>query len=881
MRDISEKLAEDIDGGNIVATCARMEAINAKDADAVIDYIEEAIENDEIDQLTAYMQSIGKRVKPTAIDTLIKAIDKGKRKLVKACIDDAIDNDIPLAMDYIKALVDNNDLFLARDYIKAVVGKNSLELFKACIERAVDHKNLDELFLAKLYIQTAINEGSLESVENYIDSAIADENIDGIIKARLEVLKAYIEGATSNKRNPYRKYVDKAQLAACMLGALINGKSTIKSYINGAVRKKDTNTVITFINEVIKNNERDRITTVNYHVDNDRSHIYMIYQLNCSLIRRWPTELLLEVQENTNYFFTGSVLEDLIAKKVYNSPEQTPPPPLELIEKLISIGTYISERAIKLAIDRGPKIFDLMLKHRCEDLLERDISYFFTKKTIAERFTSLIHPLITVYNSWPEGQQNKIDDIAYTIEEFLSKKPIAPTSSRVEIVRNLKEKCKMLVLCEVIPNLREFSIDKDKLDLHSPKNASYLRSLEILYNTTDVEQITNAIWEDLRRGDFLKHLKNTQSTHLTGSAYLYRDLFFQMLIGDESKLTSAGLTLNNFHKKTVLDLFQIAKECGYGPNVWGKFIRSIVDDETLHPEKFGKLLEDIIELDDDTWSSYYIGKLVGKGLDPNMELSGGKSALQLAFEKNKQNSAKALILHGANPNTKFSDRKTALQLAFEKNKQNLAKHLIIQEANPNIKFSDGKTAVQLAFENNDLCILEILLEKGADFRIAWDGKTFLEHLSTPHTPSLSDEEYEEEYEYEEEHECEEEYEYEEEASINDFIKQVENSINKKNQKEFGLLFASFTVASHLVATYAFNFNVVTAVNTLLYGQSIASTTGVLCALYSIPTLLLIGGIALALHHCITEYTPVISYVEKVRTYTNNSKDLSNPDGISI
>ncbi|CAJ0928043.1 unnamed protein product, partial [Mesorhabditis belari] len=113
------------------------------------------------------------------------------------------------------------------------------------------------------------------------------------------------------------------------------------------------------------------------------------------------------------------------------------------------------------------------------------------------------------------------------------------------------------------------------------------------------------------------------------------------------------------------------------------------------------------------------------GADPNLADFANRTPLYMAVQCNREEEALALIVAGANLNTADKTGTTALQVASRGfGREMLALHLINHGAYVHQADFKGRTAIELALTAGNTCVLQMLLDAGAQ-----PGKALSERIT--------------------------------------------------------------------------------------------------------------------------------------------------------
>jgi hypothetical protein len=632
----------------------------------------------------------------------------------------------------------------------------------------------------KSYITTSSN-GGIDQLHQYMRGSIENDNVNAVeifvtlAKANeanedskiLDALKACVRQSFENRNNE----LNQAYILEISKAELI--KETLSEFILKAVENQDVEIVNALINNATKAEKRESFRVSDYPTRD----LHNIKNLNYVLLKYWPVDKLREVQQENKNFFHDLMLQDLVSKVMneaeYSNGADVIKSYLNLIKKLVDIGVIANEQTMKKAIrylHTNKEVFKILLTHNLEGLLEGDISILFRERSCADSFVKAVY--------------TKLNDHTQSTDPFKTR---LITSGKFSVLR------------QIFPDLRKLSIDDLESKLQSPENASYLRSLEILYKENDIERLAVAIWNDSQEPEFLKKLEESKEIKIEGRDYLYRDLFFKMVATEYWgwKPQQFNTTVKDFHNKTASELLGFAIENKYGQNVLKPLLNEIAIDE---PETLKEYFELATKLNlNSTEAKNVIGGLVTKGLDPNTKFSNGKSALETAVESNAINVVTALLANGANPNTKFSDGKCALQSAFLKgntdvvtallsngvniriawNRKSFLQHLLEDKKKDKNKV-DNEEVDTNTVDNQEVdknTVIDTLITNKYDLRVSWNGQSFLQRCENNKCPEI--------------------------------IEELEEHIQSANDNDSLIACALLAVASHLIAKRVFNFDTTT------------------------------------------------------------------------
>ena len=112
--------------------------------------------------------------------------------------------------------------------------------------------------------------------------------------------------------------------------------------------------------------------------------------------------------------------------------------------------------------------------------------------------------------------------------------------------------------------------------------------------------------------------------------------------------------------------------------------------------------------------SVVVELLLNAQANPNIEHSGGLTALMFACEKGHSKVVELLLNRKANPNIQDSDGCTALMLASHHGYSEIVELLLKDKADPNIQNRDRYTALRFANENGHFRAVELLLKHHAN-----------------------------------------------------------------------------------------------------------------------------------------------------------------------
>lgn len=116
----------------------------------------------------------------------------------------------------------------------------------------------------------------------------------------------------------------------------------------------------------------------------------------------------------------------------------------------------------------------------------------------------------------------------------------------------------------------------------------------------------------------------------------------------------------------------------------------------------------------DRGSKELVELLLAHGVNVNVDLGHGRTALMIAASKSNKEMLELLIKHGANINAADESGYTALMVAAKHNKKEITKFLVERGADVNAAMDDGRTALMIAASRSNKEMLELLIEHGAD-----------------------------------------------------------------------------------------------------------------------------------------------------------------------
>jgi hypothetical protein len=121
--------------------------------------------------------------------------------------------------------------------------------------------------------------------------------------------------------------------------------------------------------------------------------------------------------------------------------------------------------------------------------------------------------------------------------------------------------------------------------------------------------------------------------------------------------------------------------------------------------------------------------LVEGGANPNAQSHNGNTALMRAARVQNVRVSQLLISRGANPNIQNADMWTAFTFAMlDAPKTNTRTVALLVDAGYDVNSTDasGMKPIMRAALLGDLALVELLLNRGADPRVTWEGKTSLD-----------------------------------------------------------------------------------------------------------------------------------------------------------
>ncbi|WP_263140988.1 ankyrin repeat domain-containing protein [Pseudomonas sp. RIT-PI-AD] len=116
-----------------------------------------------------------------------------------------------------------------------------------------------------------------------------------------------------------------------------------------------------------------------------------------------------------------------------------------------------------------------------------------------------------------------------------------------------------------------------------------------------------------------------------------------------------------------------------------------------------------------------LGRLLEKGLAPNLRNHKGDSLLMLASYHGHHRAVEVLLQHGADPELRNDNGQVPLAGAAFKGDLEMVRLLLDGGADVEGAGADGKTVLMMAAMFNRVAIIDLLLERGAD-PAARDGR---------------------------------------------------------------------------------------------------------------------------------------------------------------
>jgi ankyrin repeat protein len=108
--------------------------------------------------------------------------------------------------------------------------------------------------------------------------------------------------------------------------------------------------------------------------------------------------------------------------------------------------------------------------------------------------------------------------------------------------------------------------------------------------------------------------------------------------------------------------------------------------------------------------------LIESGADVNLADENGNLPVKMCMEKHYFEILNPMIEKGLKVDETLAN--TSLVWSLEREKVNLAKYFIEQGADVNQKYKNGQTLLSVALKNSDLRSFRLLIESGADPRLA-------------------------------------------------------------------------------------------------------------------------------------------------------------------
>jgi hypothetical protein len=835
---------------------AYKEGANAGNEDMVKSYINTAIENDEIDLLNQYMRGSLTNKNVNAVEIFV-SLANGDPKILealKACIEQSfVNKNIPLS----------------NAYIQKVTESGLLEPLLTLLNNATNPKDQEWIRQIIFYtIAQAIKKAPADKQEELVGSYMTKATIGNLIEYKH--LKNYIDGAILVDNTAIEAWLNAAEIEAQQNDA--RDYSYLSNFIRGAVDNQNTKVIIAFIKSATAAGKKDNIIVAHY----PRENLDTIRHLNYALLTYWPVNILREVQQETRYFFNCDTLSNLVVEYINGYSGLAQPLALQLITKLVMIGVTANAYTMSHIIDKNAtKLFNIMQLHNLKGLLEEHTSTLFYDRDYAHFFITSVYKLFYQNEVMVALKKKCGTDMICLITSFIDSNPLMPDElmpdelppedNIYKVKQEVITECKTSVLHHLFPNLGELSIAGPKpiptlsavtqkwrsgenyirsfsitsttqpsfynlgraynnpyfrllySQLQSPENASYLRSLEILYKQTDTALLALAIWQDLKKPDFFKKLKGSKAIRIGGSAYLYRDLFFKTMVAEpwqfkeKDSETTLGKTIDTIHAKTTSGLLKFAIKRNYGKNVLKPLLKEVATDKNISiddPETLKEYFKLATKLSlNSTEADSVIKGLQTKKFDLNTVFPDKKSALETAVEGEATNVVKALLNNGVNG-------KATLQLAFLKGNTDVVIALLNKGANIHIAWNRA-CFLQHLLESDQIdknAVISTLINKGYDLRVSWGGQSFLKHCEEQHIDSTT-------------------------------LTSINNKIQSANKKDSRIACILLAVAPHLIAKYVFDFNMISKAYNYLSSPSESVVFSIIrgYSMLAIPSLLIIGA----------------------------------------
>lgn len=157
-----------------------------------------------------------------------------------------------------------------------------------------------------------------------------------------------------------------------------------------------------------------------------------------------------------------------------------------------------------------------------------------------------------------------------------------------------------------------------------------------------------------------------------------------------------------------------------------------LDDETL------AFLQDVFERVR-AGDAELLGRLLGKGLPPNLRNHKGDSLLMLASYHGHLDTARVLLEHGADPEIRNDNGQSPIAGAAYKGNLPMVQLLLEHGADVEGAGPDGRTALMLAAMFNRTEIVELLVSRGANIeardRHGFDAVAAAEKMGAADTPA--------------------------------------------------------------------------------------------------------------------------------------------------
>ncbi|KAL7950549.1 ankyrin repeat-containing domain protein [Trichoderma barbatum] len=304
----------------------------------------------------------------------------------------------------------------------------------------------------------------------------------------------------------------------------------------------------------------------------------------------------------------------------------------------------------------------------------------------------------------------------------------------------------MEFLVKWLPSILSMKDDNDNTPLHAAAECSDVGILALLLDAgSDIDALNNNKETPLFRSialnkvDNLRFLMkrggNVNQSRAEGRTLLHDAAFLGHVEGAVA-LLDAGAILNKPDARQMTPLYLAAQQCkaemvelllkkGADPNMttaggWSPLQSSISSDD---PENSGAQICDL---------------LISYNANINHQAGGLWTALQLAVDWNKEYAMEVLLENGADPNIAQEDGLTAFHISFECGVTNLmldhpkAGIIDLEKMTRN-----GKAPIHLAVEEGECEIVELLLNKGVNFKAKTiQGLSCLDLASSRDTPNI-------------------------------------------------------------------------------------------------------------------------------------------------